>query len=248
MIRVPSDSICRQSWKEGFRLSAFIAADADPSYSTTYHSECAKILTASDLLVPAFEAMTSLLETTNTFEDIDFMFLEHKEFWYPSNPDGHFANHEHFFELINRELLIGFGFVYPRMPGSIPKPIPVDVWDGEIDGLESSVTGNGMNYVAVRVITKVQLNRLMVPGEGQEGANTIGRPSVRKKVREAFLALCDANMVDANGPLSKTYPIIRDWLANAYPDDAEQLSKLAGETIRRVITDDFKSLVANKKQ
>ena len=244
MIRVPSNQICQQMWESGYDLLSYLVAGGDPNLAPKYRAACAKLLSSNG----STSDLAEVLRTAAAMHPDEIAFLEHKMHIVSYHPDGHWRDDEPIFELLRLGILVGYGFIHPRKPQDYPQPIPLDVWNRNADAWESSVSGNGMSFLAVRVGTMARYRRLVATTESQEAERPVGRPPVREKVREAFQALCEAKLIDADGSLSKTYQPIRDWLSRAYPENADQFSKLAGETIRRVITDDFKAMSSGNKQ
>ncbi len=244
MIRVPSNQICLEIWESGYDLLTYLVAGGDPDLASNYRKACSKMLASMEDKAD----LSKVLETAASLNQADIDYLEHKHCIVRYHPDGQWPDDNPIFDLLEAGALIGFGFIHPRRPQDYPQPIPSDVWNRFADAWQSSVGGNGIEFVAVRVASMSRYTELLASSGLARSEKQVGRPSVAEKVREAFEALCAAKIIDGSGALSKTYQPIRDWLSQNYPENALQFSKLAGETIRRVITDDFKVMDKNNKQ
>lgn len=243
MIQVPPNKICQQLWESGFALMDFLIACGDPDLTDRYRAGCSELLADGN----ASGTLEDVLRVASNYSDMDIRYLEHRHCIIDYHPDGHWKDDDPIFELIQARRLVGFGFIYPREPQHFPRPIPMDVWSRDANAWENSVSGNGIGFVGVRLAPVSKFEALMRKFEGRETSRTVGRPTVRNEVLEAFQILYEAGQIDPDKPLSQAYQLIRDWLSDAYPENADRFAKLAGETIRRVISDDFKSLSTDKK-
>ena len=146
---------------------------------------------------------------------------------------------DYLMQLIGNGQVLAFGYALPRAPEDFPVRVPLDVWSGKIDWYASTVKGNGLEFVAVRVlpirfVQEFAPQKLLPPEEKKSG-----RPSIQQEIFEAYESLKGQGAINFDASMKSHYPLIRDFLCKAYPDKAGQFQYLADETIRRVITDDF---------
>jgi hypothetical protein len=149
-----------------------------------------------------------------------------------------------FVSLLRREKALAYGYTVPRQAEDFPQLIPSDVWTGKIDWSKAAVKGNGLEFVAVRVLPSPARDELM---EGKKETfitppiKPVGRPTVSPNVLEAYESLKADGLIDFKAAQVRVHDQIRQWLAKQYPDRAGQFSNLAKETIRKEISDLFKS-------
>jgi hypothetical protein len=130
--------------------------------------------------------------------------------------------------------LIGIGFALPRRPADTPAEIPSDVWAGKVDWENSAVSGNGLNFVSVRLVTSAMLSktvRQIAPPVTPQGR--VGRPSIKKFAIEAYDALKFAGAIDYSKPMTVCFDQVRRWLEKSYPDRAGFFVNAAEETLRQ---------------
>lgn len=147
--------------------------------------------------------------------------------------------------------LLGIGYELPRRTGDVPTLIPSDVWGGKIDWKVSAASGNGLEFVSVRVILAKQEEAMrretmaLLPAPEEK---IVGRPPVKRFVLEAYEALKASGAVDFGKPKRFLYAQIRTWLGARYPDRQGQLEGLSDETVRIVVSGLFDEDKAAKKQ
>jgi hypothetical protein len=144
--------------------------------------------------------------------------------------------------------LRAMGFPLPRSVNDAPNIVPVDLWSGKIDWKMSAIAANGLEFVAVRVLTAATEDRalavvqpalLPAPRPGR------GRPALAKpRVAEAYAALKGSGEIDYDLPMAAFYPKIRRYLTIQYPTDAARLGALSDEMLRQVAGPMFKNDVA----
>lgn len=139
--------------------------------------------------------------------------------------------------------LIAFGYSVPRSPSDDPRHIPTDVWRGKIDWKNSSVTGNGLHFFAVRVFeygTDFSHPNLIKDIRALPRDETpLGRPSEREPVLEVFELLAEQGLIDFSAPKVRACKPIRHALVKKFPTEARRYSVLGDDTIRRHISEAF---------
>ncbi len=161
------------------------------------------------------------------------------------------ALRDNLIRLLSLERLKAYGYVVPRDPDDAPRSIPPDVWSGEIDWKLSGVTGQGLSFVSVRVISSKLADEIRTRHVTKflpELKRRQGRPSKKAVIVEAFDALVDGGMLDPSKPMTVAANQVRRWLAERYPHDAARMGSLHDETIRRAIASKFKTLKKSTKQ
>ncbi len=144
------------------------------------------------------------------------------------------------------------GYSQPRKHGDFPVEIPIDIWEGEIDWEKSTVKGNGLDYMAVRIIPrnsltkiteKIALLQIAPPSAIPRKINPprIGRPSCRKIVEIAYEKLKQSGEIDFLAPQIFAIRQIRDAVTAMFPDDIKGDRGLGDEAVRKVICEDFRS-------
>ena len=86
---------------------------------------------------------------------------------------------------MREDKFLAFGYALPRMPGDRPRRVPDDVIHSypRVDWAASKISGNGLSFVAVRVVPAVGIS-MQVP----QAAPT-GRPSRKLEIQTAYTAL-----------------------------------------------------------
>ena len=138
----------------------------------------------------------------------------------------------------------------PRSPDDYPVLIPRDVWPGKVAWPDSSVSGNGLDFVAVRIVANRTAEDLLTSNDlgSLPGPKKAGRPSLKAGIIEAYQALKDAGHIDFDRPMGHTFPRVRAWLSERYPNNAGQYENMADETIRKHVSILFKQDRASRKQ
>jgi hypothetical protein len=139
--------------------------------------------------------------------------------------------------------LLAVGFRVPRSPADAPFQIPLDTWEGKINWADSTVAGNGLHFVAVRILPRTWLRRTLIENDAaataQPTPKPIGRPEKKAVVPKAFENLLASGRIDLSKPKSHCYPQIRDFLATQFPDRAGEYRAMSRYTISRGIGDLF---------
>lgn len=150
-------------------------------------------------------------------------------------------------KLLSRKLL-AVGYSLPRNPTDLPYPIVPDVFDPRfIDWRDSSISGNGLHYAAIRVVRLGQkaqralaapiIHRSSPAIENVGAAPKIvhakrpGRPSVAPIVTEAYQTLCDAGKICESDSSRTIHKEIATWIGTTYPD--KSIPKY--EAVRRIL-------------
>ena len=126
--------------------------------------------------------------------------------------------------------LVALGFALPREPSDEPVIVPHDVWGGKINWQQSSVTGNGLEFAAVRI-----------SAERSEQTSTIlgrrpGRPSRRDHAIKAFRVLDAEGKIDRNASLSVHFEMIRERANELFPGEDDPKRGLGKHVLYQVLT------------
>lgn len=140
--------------------------------------------------------------------------------------------HDHVISLIARSKLIALGYELPRRALDKPIEIPTDVWSGKIDWVKSAVSGNELQFVAVRVIPKVAAEKLLGKLIPAPKPKPVGKPSVKREIVEGYKYLRERNQIDFSKPRTACDEQIRALLKLQYPDRAGTYAHLSDETFR----------------
>lgn len=157
---------------------------------------------------------------------------------------------DYLLRLIGGGHVLALGYALPRRPEDYPAWIPLDVWPGKIGWPESSVKGNGLEFVAVRVVTNRTAQGLLSSCDQGllPAVKKTGRPSLKARIIEAYDALKGAGQIDFKSPMGHAFPQLRAWLSERYPDNAGQFANMADETIRKHVSNLFKEDRNSRKQ
>lgn len=141
---------------------------------------------------------------------------------------------------INDGALVAVGFLEPRKPIDRPALIPNDVWDGEIDWKESTVKGNGLSYVAVRINADVdEQSGHAGSKEPESPLRPQGRPSLKPYIDEAYVALKAEGQIDWSKSRARMYPAVKNWLCAQYPEMADKFSGTSDKTLAKYTRDRY---------
>jgi len=146
---------------------------------------------------------------------------------------------------------IAVGYALPRKHGDLPVEIPIDLWEGEPDWNNSSISEHGLEYVAVQIVPAERLEKLpgniallqiAPPSASPRKINPprIGRPSCRKIIEIAYEKLKQSREIDYLAPQIIAIRQIRDAVIAVFLNDIEGDRGLGDEAIRRVICEDFR--------
>lgn len=111
--------------------------------------------------------------------------------------------------------LLGYGYAVPRHPTDTPALIPKDVWRGRIKWEDSSVKGNGLEFLVVRALPRKspKLEKIEV--------RKPGRPTRKPQIIEAFRALEAEGKIKRENSLTSHYPLVRNKVAALFPDEQD---------------------------
>ncbi len=153
--------------------------------------------------------------------------------------------------LVNTGELLAIGFALPRTPESFPIDIPPDVWNSNIDWRNDAVSGNGLEFAAVRIApfedVEPRFERLQ-SSPTKVDAPRRGRPSSQEDVYKAYEALKQNGHINFLQSMRSQFPIIRAELCKLHPDWKSHIETMSDETIRQTISNDFKEMRRSKKQ
>jgi hypothetical protein len=137
--------------------------------------------------------------------------------------------------------LIALGYSVPRHANDDPIPIPQDVWEGRIDWANSTVKGNRLEFVAIRILARnwidnIEAQKASAAARALPAPKPRGRKPIKVAVPEAFQQLLDAGKIELNKPKSHCYDAIRNLLARKYPDREDEFRRMSNDTISRGIS------------
>ncbi len=147
--------------------------------------------------------------------------------------------------------LLAIGYALPRSPTCTPVRIPTDVWNVSVDWDTETVSGNGMKFVAVRIaaLADVEQRYAALPsGPLQVVAPARERPSQKEDIFNAYQSLKQQGAIDPSKSMASHYEPIRSHLCKIHPDRAGQFKTTSDETIRQVISPEFKEMQRAQKQ
>jgi hypothetical protein len=138
-----------------------------------------------------------------------------------------------------RSQLYAFGYELPRRGPDKPIELPKDIWRGIINWDKSSISGNGLNIIAVRVIQPADAYELLNDLVANPEPRSAGKPSLKHVIHDAYEYFRDIGDIDYSKPMASFYNKIRAWLINKHPDYAGVFSNMHNETIRINIRKSF---------
>ncbi|MBF0446380.1 MAG: hypothetical protein HQL68_12400, partial [Magnetococcales bacterium] len=139
-------------------------------------------------------------------------------------------------------------FVSPRKLEDDPVLIPADIWSGFVDWKSSSVEGNGLKIVAVRVVPFHWLEQAVTERSQDIKSNkNAGRPNSRSiLIIKAYDALVAESAIDYSLKFTVLTDQIRLWVANNSPEHPDLYKELKYNTIYKVLKDVFQEDKKNK--
>ena len=167
---------------------------------------------------PLLEAFNTYCRPRNiTAEEIPTP--KHPNWLDVTRPIMNFLNHKasenarrenNFLRKIIKESLVAIGYEAPRQLNSALTYIPTDIWsDRKINWKSSEIEGNGLKFVAVRIIPK-KAKELISESELKIQIKKPGRPSSKKYILGAYQKLKEINKIDFHAPLKPQIPLIQD--------------------------------------
>ncbi|WP_424177139.1 hypothetical protein [Yoonia sp. TsM2_T14_4] len=146
--------------------------------------------------------------------------------------------------------LLSFGFEPPRSLSSVPVAIPPDVWKGHVDWTASSLSGQSLQFIEVRLISPEGQDRLVEEAllSVEMERRQAGRPSIKLDVQKAFSALEKLGGIDVERSAKAHFPLIRQHMRTTNPDRYPESYKLGDEGIRSHFTPLFNELRKSSKQ
>jgi len=194
----------------------------------------------------ALSALYKVLCKASEYDSGDMACLANDGDLILGHPDGVFFAQPKMHQILLSEVLIGYGFVSPRKPEDIPKRIPSDLWNYSV--ARGSVSGNSLTFDSVRIVSYRTVEGFYARTAENKAPKPVGHRPVKNHVFEAFETLASADGIDFSQPMSRTYEPIRAWLSNRFPERALEFSDLSDETIRKVVSPEFKPRRKTKKQ
>jgi len=147
--------------------------------------------------------------------------------------------------------LLAFGFQSPRTADAVRRPVPPDMWEGEIDFENSSVRLGTLAFEGIRAVRKDEFT----PHEAVElplnpvsdTSKPVGRPSMRQAIRKAYVATLGAGHIDFAQSLRSNIKAIRATFQKMFPDLVKGKDSPDYETIRREVGGMFNAEKASRK-
>lgn len=135
--------------------------------------------------------------------------------------------------------LTAYGFVVPRKLNDAPIEVPHDLWDGLVKWDSSAVERHGLRIEGIRLIQPSKIDRIRADLSAQPEGRGRGRRTRKPHILEAFETLHGLGEIDYQKPMARLYPVIRNWVMVAYPDDPDGENGLDDGTISRHINKPF---------
>ncbi len=164
---------------------------------------------------------------------------------------------------LQRGDLVGFGYEKPRQMASRVHEIPAQLWHGNLNWIESSLSAQGLELVQIRVLHSTKKEQLtkefglrtdaLVEGNidakiPQVEAAETGRPTIRGFIEDSFEALLADGLIEVQKPAKAHYPLVRSWLMRNKPEANATETTPSNEGIRRHFSPLFNDLKKNHKQ
>lgn len=125
--------------------------------------------------------------------------------------------------------VVGYGYEMPRQASAKPVRIPNDVWTGTIKWGISSVKGNGLEFIQVRVCRAEKVELHSPPAEPSVKR---GRPSRADQITEAFWSLDeDGEIPDTVENVKALFTPILMRIDRLNPDQAGDRVGLSKQTL-----------------
>lgn len=146
--------------------------------------------------------------------------------------------------------LVSYGFEPPRSLSSVPAAIPPDVWKGHLDWVGSSLSGQSLKFIEVRLISPQKRDQLVDSTllTAEMDKRQVGRPSIKLHVEQAFAALEKFGRIDVEQSAKAHFPLVREHMRKAHPEQYPENYKLGDEGIRSHFSPLFKRLKETRKQ
>ncbi len=141
--------------------------------------------------------------------------------------------------------LLGFGYEMPRQASSEPVKIPSDVWFGSVKWGTSSVKGNGLEFIQVRVC---EAQHVALEAPYVLPSVKRGRPSRSDQISEAFWSLDESGEVpDTVENLKALFTPILRRIDILYPDQAGDRAGLSEKTLYEKVSNLIKAKSARSQ-
>lgn len=220
-------------WRQGVSLNEALDEFCD-------RQACLKIQNLNKPQIPPQKKTPSI---TDVMEPIQQM-LNYKSTVYGLKRDSLFKN-------IYSGKLIAVGYSCPRKSTNLPEEIPHDMWSEEnINWGKSSIKGNGLEFVSVRVAKKIREginsnNRKLIPNIEVVDKRS-GRPSKWGLIIEAYNFLEKNGKINCSRTLKSHTKIIQETVRVLHPEIKDNKG-MQEETVRRAILDRFEKYCATSK-
>ena len=135
---------------------------------------------------------------------------------------------------------VAYGYSVPRKAEDPKVEIPVDVWKitPGISWDNCTVKGQGLEFIQVGACPRPEPQQSQ-PEHINSSSKSVGRPTVRPYILEAYEVLKNKGEIDFTAPKTALHGPICNWLANQYPDREVEFKNLNDSTIRKAISDQF---------
>lgn len=145
--------------------------------------------------------------------------------------------------------LVGLGYEAPLKSTDFPIQIPPHMWPPQKLGKNSAISGNGLNFLSVRIVRKSALKSKMrnkdnfikktILPEIKIKDKKTGRPSIKNEIISAYNLLKKEEKIDYSKPLKSHTELIQKTVQILFPE-IETTAGMGIEAIRRAIGDIFK--------
>lgn len=138
--------------------------------------------------------------------------------------------------------LVAFAFEKPRRMDSLPYQLPAQLWRGQIDWFNSSLSAQGLDLVEVRLLSKHMIETVAAsnvqetPPLEAPRQPAKGRPTIQPQIAAAYHQVAASEVLDEAMSLKTVSGHVRIQLAKNCPELNVTEDTPSYETIRRVIS------------
>lgn len=156
---------------------------------------------------------------------------------------------------------LALGFEAPRKLTSNVVEIPSHFWRGIVRWEDSELICQSLHFVEVRLVPShliptaipdrhapADTMKLEAMNAGQNAPASVGRPSIKEHITDAFNALHQKGQIRPHDTARSHYPLVRQWLRDHHPDLRVTDAKPSDEGIRAHFTPLFEGISGHRKQ
>jgi hypothetical protein len=161
------------------------------------------------------------------------------------------------YEKIKKGHLTALGYEAPVKSKDYPVEVPLHMWPPEtIDIIKSSISGNGLNFLSVRIVKKSAF-KVKIKSKNKIIKETvlprikpidkrIGRPTLKEQIIVAYSRLKKERRIDYSKTLKSHTQLIQKTVQILF-SEVKSTAGMENEAIRRAIGDIFKADKKNSK-